>query len=79
MLKINLAYFSRFVRHPSYLGFFIWSIGTQVLLVNPICTVGYAIVTWRYFAQRIRYPLEDNFHCHPLYKVKLWVYGCKDL
>ncbi|KAH7291418.1 hypothetical protein KP509_29G016000 [Ceratopteris richardii] len=49
----------RFVRHPSYLGFFIWSAGTQVLLVNPICTVGYMIVTWRYFAQRISF--EEYF------------------
>eukprot|EP00250_Pteridium_aquilinum_P027112 c3422_g1_i1 orf=113-760(+) len=49
----------RLVRHPSYLGFFVWSIGTQVLLVNPICTVAYAIVTWHYFAQRIQF--EEYF------------------
>lgn len=45
----------RFVRHPSYLGFFLWSIGTQVLLCNPICTVGYIVVLWRFFARRIQF------------------------
>ncbi|KAI5066096.1 hypothetical protein GOP47_0018720 [Adiantum capillus-veneris] len=45
----------RFFRHPSYLGFFLWSIGTQVLLINPLCIVGYTLVTWRYFSQRILY------------------------
>ncbi|MCO5555186.1 hypothetical protein L7F22_008729 [Adiantum nelumboides] len=49
----------RFVRHPSYLGFFLWSIGTQVLLVNPLCMVGYSLVTWRYFSQRILF--EEYF------------------
>lgn len=51
----------RFFRHPSYLGFFIWSIGTQVLLVNPVCIVGYTVVTWRFFENRI--PYEEYFLC----------------
>ena len=41
-------------RHPSYFGFFAWTIGTQCLLVNPICIVGYAITTWMFFNSRIR-------------------------
>ncbi|CAG0892180.1 unnamed protein product [Darwinula stevensoni] len=40
-------------RHPSYLGWFLWSIGTQVLLCNPLCTVGYAVASWNFFASRI--------------------------
>uniref|UniRef100_A0A8B9MLU9 Protein-S-isoprenylcysteine O-methyltransferase n=2 Tax=Accipitrinae TaxID=8955 RepID=A0A8B9MLU9_9AVES len=40
-------------RHPSYVGWFYWSIGTQVLLCNPICMVGYALVSWRFFRERI--------------------------
>ncbi|VDP02901.1 unnamed protein product [Soboliphyme baturini] len=41
------------VRHPSYVGWFLWCVGTQVLLVNPICTVIFAVVSWRFFNERI--------------------------
>ncbi|XP_037684594.1 protein-S-isoprenylcysteine O-methyltransferase isoform X1 [Choloepus didactylus] len=40
-------------RHPSYVGWFYWSIGTQVMLCNPICGVGYALTVWRFFRDRI--------------------------
>ncbi|KAI6190174.1 50S ribosomal protein L16 [Aphelenchoides bicaudatus] len=30
-----------YVRHPGYLGWFLWSVGTQVTLCNPLCMVGY--------------------------------------
>uniref|UniRef100_A0A6M2F507 Protein-S-isoprenylcysteine O-methyltransferase n=1 Tax=Populus davidiana TaxID=266767 RepID=A0A6M2F507_9ROSI len=49
----------RFVRHPSYTGFLIWSVGTQIMLCNPISTIGFAIVVWRFFSQRI--PYEEFF------------------
>ncbi|KAH9557925.1 hypothetical protein CY35_07G110500 [Sphagnum magellanicum] len=49
----------RFFRHPGYLGFLIWSVGSQVLLCNPVCTVGYTIVMWRFFRDRI--PYEEFF------------------
>ncbi|KAL4221735.1 hypothetical protein ACF0H5_019990 [Mactra antiquata] len=42
-----------FCRHPAYLGWFLWSIGTQVILFNPVCLVGYTIVSWRFFRERI--------------------------
>ncbi|XP_061758361.1 protein-S-isoprenylcysteine O-methyltransferase-like [Nerophis ophidion] len=42
-----------FFRHPSYVGWFYWSVGTQVLLCNPICTLGYTIASWRFFRERI--------------------------
>ena len=45
-------------RHPSYVGWFYWAIGTQVLLANPICTLGYAVAAWRLFDDRIRYEEE---------------------
>lgn len=32
----------RLVRHPGYMGWFIWSLATQLLLVNPICGLAYA-------------------------------------
>lgn len=40
-------------RHPSYVGWFWWSIGTQVVLCNPVCTVVYAVASWRFFKQRV--------------------------
>lgn len=43
------AYF----RHPSYFGFFWWGIGTQVMIGNVICTLGYAGVLWYFFMKRI--------------------------
>ncbi|KMT01209.1 hypothetical protein BVRB_9g212280 [Beta vulgaris subsp. vulgaris] len=48
-----------FVRHPGYCGFFIWSVGTQIMLLNPICTPAFAIVVWKFFAGRI--PYEEFF------------------
>lgn len=44
-----------FVRHPGYCGFFIWSVGSQVMLLNPICTFAFAVVVWKFFAGRIPY------------------------
>ncbi|XP_065175089.1 protein-S-isoprenylcysteine O-methyltransferase-like [Sycon ciliatum] len=40
-------------RHPAYMGWFYWSIGTQVLLCNPVCTVAYAAASWSFFNERI--------------------------
>jgi protein-S-isoprenylcysteine O-methyltransferase len=40
-------------RHPSYVGWFYWSIGTQVVLCNPVCLVGYSIASWMFFKERI--------------------------
>ena len=43
----------RWLRHPSYFGFFWWGLGTQVVMGNLICLVGYAVVLWRFFSLRI--------------------------
>lgn len=40
-------------RHPAYVGWAVWSVGTQVLLGNALCTVAYALASWRFFADRI--------------------------
>ncbi|KAF6254126.1 Isoprenylcysteine carboxyl methyltransferase family-domain-containing protein [Scenedesmus sp. NREL 46B-D3] len=45
----------RCVRHPGYMGWFLWSVGTQLLLVNPGCTLAFAYVSWRFFYDRIQY------------------------
>ncbi|XP_074538498.1 protein-S-isoprenylcysteine O-methyltransferase [Halichoeres trimaculatus] len=42
-----------YFRHPSYVGWFYWSTGTQVMLCNPICILGYTIASWRFFRERI--------------------------
>jgi len=40
-------------RHPSYVGWLLWSVGTQVVLVNPVCVVGYAAAAFFFFRGRI--------------------------
>ena len=42
-----------YCRHPSYVGWFYWSVGTQLLLCNPLCSVGYAVASWLFFNERI--------------------------
>nr|CAD2179012.1 unnamed protein product [Meloidogyne enterolobii] len=45
-----------------YMGWMMWSIGTQLVLCNPICVISYAIVSYRFFEERIyeeeRYLIE---------------------
>jgi protein-S-isoprenylcysteine O-methyltransferase len=45
-------------RHPGYLGWLCWAVGTQLLLGNVVCTVSFAIAGWRFFSVRI--PFEDH-------------------
>jgi len=40
-------------RHPSYVGWFLWSVGTQMILVNPACFVAYSVVSFMFFRGRI--------------------------
>jgi len=61
----------RYLRHPSYFGWFWWSIGLQVLLLNPVCTLAYAAASWRFFSRRIPFEegqLEKFFPDYPAYK-----------
>jgi protein-S-isoprenylcysteine O-methyltransferase len=39
------------------MGWFWWSVGSQLLLANPICTAGFFYVSWRFFSRRIPYVL----------------------
>jgi len=43
------------LRHPSYVGFYYWSIGTQLVLHNPISGLLFALAGWKFFSQRIPY------------------------
>ncbi|CRK91988.1 CLUMA_CG005568, isoform A [Clunio marinus] len=43
----------RICRHPSYVGWFYWSIGTQIILTNPFCFIIYIIASWLFFKERV--------------------------
>ena len=45
-------------RHPAYFGWFWWSVGTQIVLMNPICIVAYTWASWNFFQGRIPYEEE---------------------
>jgi protein-S-isoprenylcysteine O-methyltransferase len=47
-----------YLRHPSYFGFFWWGLGTQLVLGNAVCFLGYLVVLWRFFSRRI----SGEFH-----------------
>ncbi|XP_071946176.1 protein-S-isoprenylcysteine O-methyltransferase-like [Antedon mediterranea] len=40
-------------RHPAYVGWFYWSVGTQITLCNPLCSIGFAYTSWKFFKERI--------------------------
>ncbi|KAG0675769.1 hypothetical protein C6P41_000779 [Kluyveromyces marxianus] len=43
------------LRHPSYFGFFWWSVGSQMMLLNPISLVIFVVVLWNFFNRRIAF------------------------
>ena len=45
------AYF----RHPSYFGWTVWALGTQLVLGNPISLICYALAAYTFFKDRIPY------------------------
>ena len=49
-------------RHPAYVGWFYWSIGTQLMLCNPLCTVAYSAASWAFFNDRIHDEEEALLH-----------------
>jgi protein-S-isoprenylcysteine O-methyltransferase len=49
---VTSGVFARF-RHPSYFGWFWRTVLSQVLLMNPVCLVGFTYVTWKFFVRRI--------------------------
>lgn len=46
-----------YVRHPSYLGFCIYALGTQIWLGNYVSTCLFTIVLWKFMSKRIQ--IED--------------------
>jgi protein-S-isoprenylcysteine O-methyltransferase len=49
----------RYFRHPGYFGFFVFALGTQILLTNLVSTCGFAYVLWHFFAERIE--VEEHY------------------
>ncbi|AOA63949.1 Farnesyl cysteine-carboxyl methyltransferase [Komagataella phaffii CBS 7435] len=45
----------KYTRHPSYAGFFWWALGTQLMLCNPICFIGFLFTLRRFFKHRIEF------------------------
>lgn len=43
----------RWIRHPAYLGFAMFALGTQMFLLNPICTVAYILALESFFRGRV--------------------------
>lgn len=64
-------------RHPSYVGFFYWSVATQLLLGNPIHAMAYAAVSWNFFKRRIAYEEESLLQLfpdeYPDYRRRTWM------
>jgi protein-S-isoprenylcysteine O-methyltransferase len=48
-----------YFRHPSYFGFFWWAVGTQLMMLNIIGMIGFSIVLYSFFSERIGY--EEKF------------------
>ena len=46
--------FYAFCRHPSYFGWFLWSVGTQVMMGHLVCTVGFWLASVQFFRYRIQ-------------------------
>ena len=46
-------------RHPSYFGFFVWSVGIEIMCVNPICTIAFAFILFKFFKDRIE--IEEEY------------------
>ena len=46
-------------RHPSYVGFYYWAVGTQLLLGNVLNTILFATAAWMFFHRRIPYEEES--------------------
>ena len=46
-------------RHPSYFGFFIWSVGIEVMCVNPLCIIAFTYILFNFFKNRIQ--VEEKY------------------
>jgi uncharacterized membrane protein len=47
--------FRSILRHPSYFGFYYWALGSQLMMMNPVCIVAFTGVLQYFFSDRIQY------------------------
>ena len=40
-------------RHPSYFGFYLWSVGIEIMCCNPICIIAFGVILFKFFKNRI--------------------------
>ncbi|KAJ2644867.1 hypothetical protein GGF44_000360 [Coemansia sp. RSA 1694] len=52
----------RYERHPSYVGFFCWAVGLQLMLKNPLSLVAFAGVLGYFFCRRTNYEERTLLH-----------------
>jgi protein-S-isoprenylcysteine O-methyltransferase len=55
----------KYLRHPSYVGFHYWSVGSQLLLNNPISSILFSYASWMFFRRRIPYEERSLMHHFP--------------
>jgi len=69
----------KFIRHPSYLGWSMWAIGTQIVLMNPVSLILYIFATVKFFSDRIPYEemklyeFFGNDYIHYAKKTRTWM------
>lgn len=63
-------------RHPSYLGFFSFAVGTQIILGNVFVTSAFIFVLQKFFRERVAYEEAILLKKYPAeyaeYKAKTW-------
>lgn len=47
-------------RHPSYVAFFYWALGTQIFIANPVSFFAFSIILYRFFSHRIKGTVETS-------------------
>jgi len=45
-------------RHPSYFGWFVYTVSLQVMVCNPVSTFAFGFVAWKFFENRIQHEEE---------------------
>jgi protein-S-isoprenylcysteine O-methyltransferase len=63
------------IRHPSYVGFFLFTLGMQLILENLFCFFIFIFILFRYFKERIEFEeifLLSFFPQYKQYKENVW-------
>lgn len=56
----------RWFRHPGYFGFYVFALGTQMMLQNPLTFAAFAVVLWHFFNDRIT---EEEYYLLRMFPV----------